>query len=52
MTPEPSLTAAAIVAWITIFFLGASLGSFLNVCIARWPVEASVVRPQIGRAHV
>jgi leader peptidase (prepilin peptidase) / N-methyltransferase len=25
--------------------LGALLGSFLNVCIARWPVDGSVLRP-------
>ncbi|MDP8216890.1 MAG: prepilin peptidase [Candidatus Kaelpia imicola] len=30
---------------LLIFFLGASLGSFLNVCILRLPQEESVLRP-------
>lgn len=37
MTDWPSL--------LVFFLVGAAIGSFLNVCIARWPFEQSVIRP-------
>jgi leader peptidase (prepilin peptidase)/N-methyltransferase len=37
--PDPFVTVAA-------FVVGLCVGSFLNVCVARWPHELSVVRPR------
>jgi leader peptidase (prepilin peptidase) / N-methyltransferase len=31
--------------WVFAGIVGAALGSFLNVCIYRWPAEQSVIRP-------
>jgi len=37
---------------VIVFFLtGAAVGSFLNVCVARWPMDQSVIRPPSRCPH-
>ena len=45
MTPAGAAESGGWFLWTLAFCLGASIGSFLNVCIHRIPAEESIVRP-------
>src|SRR5262245_65264512 len=45
MPPTAAADSGGLLLWTLAFCLGASVGSFLNVCIYRIPADESVVRP-------
>ncbi|HXG51453.1 MAG TPA: prepilin peptidase [candidate division Zixibacteria bacterium] len=45
------MTASPFFPYITVFIVGAAVGSFLNVCIARIPKRESVIRPASRCLH-